>query len=473
MKEAMPMKYGSRAFHLMAVTVLLFMVTALSGCGGGGTGGGGSTGFSGGGQQTATVTPQVLNVTNLNNPGEPIRQGDWCQVSGNYFGNSQQGSHTSGYVLFSFQNGTSGQADAYQQWSDTSVTCRVPLTLKRSKGSRDALAITVIAADSDTSGTPVQSSYNPTPNPSPAPTPPTPTPTITPTPTPTPTPPTPTPTPTVTPTPTPTKINYSSGWKKDSSGNSHLCIVNGVLYVPMNIPGSSSIDRLDLNTGASLGTVSSGLLDRPNCITVNNNYIFVGSRGNNTIVRFNKDFSGGTTINTGVSDAWDGIVDISANDRYVFTLYKWKSDHRVLVTNLNGTKESFSDWTYSGWQDPSGIEIGPDSKVYITNTFADGIMVFQISGGTPTEIRPQTGSDGKMENPVGICVDANCIYVADALNYGTKTFSLSGDYLGGYTGTYGTGNGQFQSAHGICVDSSGNLYVTDLFNNSVQRINKL
>jgi len=198
---------------MAAIAAVIWCMLAIAGCGGGGGSTGDGMNFSGGGQQASAVVPQILNVTNLNSPGEPIRQGDWCQISGSNFGSSQTGTQSNGYVLFSFQSGKSAQADSYQQWTDTLITCRVPVSVKRSKGSRDALNITIVSADSGSSGSsgsPSQVSYNPTPNPNPDVTPPPSSPTPAPTPTATPTS-TSTPTQTVTSTPTPTSTSTGGG----------------------------------------------------------------------------------------------------------------------------------------------------------------------------------------------------------------------------------------------------------------------
>lgn len=201
--------YGA-TLHTLLCSILAVMLLALSGCGGGGSTSSGY--YDDSGTQVSATTSQVTNVTNLNNPGEPIRQGDWCQITGSGFGTSQTGASSNGYVLFGFQSGTEGQADSYQQWSDTQITCRVPTNVKRSSGARDALTVTVIQPDTQNLGNAAGSTqimYNPTPNPSPDITPPTPTPTPSPTtPTPTPSPTTPTPTPT---TPTPTQTSGGGG----------------------------------------------------------------------------------------------------------------------------------------------------------------------------------------------------------------------------------------------------------------------
>ena len=44
-------------------------------------------------------------------------------------------------------------------------------------------------------------------------------------------------------------------------------------------------------------------------------------------------------------------------------------------------------------------------------------------------------------------------------------------YVTSFGGTYGSGNGQFKTAIGVAVDSSGNVYVADDYSNQVDRFN--
>lgn len=201
-----------KPISLILTGIMVVLLLALPGCGGGGSTSNGY--YNDSGTQVSATTSQVTNVTNLNNPGEPIRQGDWCQITGSGFGASQTGASSNGYVLFGFQSGTEGQADSYQQWSDTQITCRVPTNVKRSSVAREAMTVKVVKPDtqnlSNAAGS-TQVTYNPTPNPSPDVTPPTPTTTPTPSPTtPAPSPSPTTPTPTAT-TPTPTQTSGGGG----------------------------------------------------------------------------------------------------------------------------------------------------------------------------------------------------------------------------------------------------------------------
>jgi hypothetical protein len=111
-------------------------------------------------------------LTNLNSPGDPLRQGDWCQVDGSGFGNSRTGTSTDGYVHFRFPGGAAGQADIHHHWSAAKIICRVPLNAHRAGGARDTLTLTVVPADTSFPSSLVPVDHTTTPNPAPESTPP-------------------------------------------------------------------------------------------------------------------------------------------------------------------------------------------------------------------------------------------------------------------------------------------------------------
>jgi len=63
-------------------------------------------------------------------------------------------------------------------------------------------------------------------------------------------------------------------------------------------------------------------------------------------------------------------------------------------------------------------------------------------------------------------VDSNGdLYVADTFNNRIQEFTSNGTFLTSF-GTAGSGNGQLAYPHGIAVDGSGNVYVADTGNPS-------
>jgi hypothetical protein len=98
------------------------------------------------------------------------------------------------------------------------------------------------------------------------------------------------------------------------------------------------------------------------------------------------------------------------------------------------------------------------------------------------------GGGGQLANPFGVAIDsAGNVYVADYNNNRVSSFSSSGAFLETWgwgvsdglsqfetctsscqSGVAGNGAGQFHEPIGIAVDASGDVYVTDYYNNRVE-----
>ncbi len=69
----------------------------------------------------------------------------------------------------------------------------------------------------------------------------------------------------------------------------------------------------------------------------------------------------------------------------------------------------------------------------------------------------------------GITVDINgTIYVADSANHRIKVFDSFGNFMLAF-GSFGTGDGQFNTPKDVAVDQFGNLYVVDASNTRIQK----
>ncbi len=74
---------------------------------------------------------------------------------------------------------------------------------------------------------------------------------------------------------------------------------------------------------------------------------------------------------------------------------------------------------------------------------------------------------GRLENPTGVCVSGQYVYVSDWGNHNIAIFTTEGKYVTTF-GQCGAKRGQFNKPTGLCVDRDGFLYVCDLSNCRIQ-----
>ncbi len=149
------------------------------------------------------------------------------------------------------------------------------------------------------------------------------------------------------------------------------------------------------------------------------------------------------------------------------------------LANGTGTAASFNT--------PAGIVYDPVSgAIYIADfannqvrkmTTAGVVTLFAGSATGASGATNGTGSAALFNGPNGIAVDASGnVYVADQNNNEIREITPAGVvtlFAGSATGASGTTDGTgsaalFLTPRGLCVDASGNLYVTDSGNNTIR-----
>lgn len=147
---------------------------------------------------------------------------------------------------------------------------------------------------------------------------------------------------------------------------------------------------------------------------------------------------------------------------------------------------------------PSGVAVDADDAVYVADSNNHAIRKITPVGTdwVVTTLAGQgqccdpsgwllggsvdgTGSAARFRNPTGVAVDgAGNVYVADSVNCSIRKVTPGGvvttlaGLLGGPVGSQdGTGSGaQFNFPKSVAVDSTGNVYVADTFNNTIRKV---
>lgn len=149
----------------------------------------------------------------------------------------------------------------------------------------------------------------------------------------------------------------------------------------------------------------------------------------------------------------------------------------VVTTLAGATTQGSIDGTGSAarfWM-PSGLAIDASGNVYVSDGNNNMIrkitpagVVTTLAGSTTSGHADGTGTAASFNFPRGIAVDsAGNVFVADAWNYMVRKITpagvvttVAGSTTSGSTNGIGTA-ATFSSPHGIALDASGNLYVTD------------
>jgi len=147
------------------------------------------------------------------------------------------------------------------------------------------------------------------------------------------------------------------------------------------------------------------------------------------------------------------------------------------VTFVPGAKEPpyifVSTWGVKGsaqgqFDDPTGIAIS-GNEVFVSDARNGRIQVFDLKGKFLRSFgKPGKGS-GELERPMNLTISGDALYVAEYFNDRIQVFALDGTSRR-VMGKPGTGPGEFNAPGGVAVGNDGSLYVADFYNHRVQKL---
>ncbi len=255
--------------------------------------------------------------------------------------------------------------------------------------------------------------------------------------------------------------------------------------------------------------------------------IIIFHRGNNALIKVDKDGNILKVFNDDVFsnshglkiDRYDNIWTTDLNTHLVLKLDKIGNIKMVLGKNYTpGTwlvdslqSNGFSDWkSMSLFNKPADISFDSDDNIYVADGYGNNrIVKFNSEGKFILEWGTKGNNKGEFNLPHGITIDNNdIIYVADRENARIQLFDTNGNfirywenvgypygikYFNGFiyisdarnekikkinlkgeilweVGSPGKSEGQFGWAHGLDIDSDGNIYVSEILNWRIQKI---
>ena len=170
--------------------------------------------------------------------------------------------------------------------------------------------------------------------------------------------------------------------------------------------------------------------------------------------------------NAGQFDHPCGVTHL--NDKEILVADQW--NHRIQQVDVQtGTVVKSFGKRGKGkgeFSNPVDVRLDEQHRIVVTEWGNHRIQVMTQEGETITMFG-DSGSE-KLSHPTSCIPYKNTFLVCDRKNHCIKVFSQSGTFLYKF-GKQGNQDGQFDSPHGMLLDSSNNLLVCDAHNNRVQQ----
>jgi len=276
----------------------------------------------------------------------------------------------------------------------------------------------------------------------------------------------------------------------------------------------STIAGLTANAGSADGTNSNARFNNPMGVAVDSaGNVFVADTYNDTIRKLSPlgtnwvvstiaglATNSGTANGVGKAARFNGpggiAVDSTTNLYVADTLNNAIRKLTPAGTNWTATtwagvagtnSYSFVDGTGTNayfWS-PFSITAGPEGHIYVADTLNDAIrqitsagVVSTLAGGGSIGSADGAGGAARFHSPMGVAVDGDGnIYVADTRNSTIRQITSAGSVstMAGLAGVNGTNDGPgsyalFYAPLGVAVESAGNVYVADTFNDTIRQI---
>jgi sugar lactone lactonase YvrE len=232
-----------------------------------------------------------------------------------------------------------------------------------------------------------------------------------------------------------------------------------------------------LRTVGAAGT-GNGKFSRPTAIAIDsNNHIWVTDSGNKRIEEFS--LTGEYLGKFGTAGTGDGQFAGSGPEGVAIDYHGniWISDTyggRLEEFSESGVfKHSVGTRGLGIGQllEPTGIDVGPGGNVWVTDWGKNKVLEFTGAGQLLREFGTEGSGNGEFRHPDGIAIDSKGdVWVGDQNNERVQEFNQGGEYIGKF-GSSGSGSGQFNLGYpiGIAGDAAGDIWVTDTGNNRVQK----
>ncbi len=112
---------------------------------------------------------------------------------------------------------------------------------------------------------------------------------------------------------------------------------------------------------------------------------------------------------------------------------------------------------------PNDVALDNDGYLYIADWNNHCIAKVTTTGKYITRIGSKGSGPGQLWKPSSVAIRNNILYVTEAGNNRVSIFDTNGQFLHSLT----TSGKKFSSPRGIAIDTIGNLYISDTYNNRI------
>ena len=178
-----------------------------------------------------------------------------------------------------------------------------------------------------------------------------------------------------------------------------------------------------------------------------------------------------------------GEVEDHGDGTYTITLTPPTTGHYQLSITIHGHNvlnspcdirvfKSYKCWKGAEMtiavQQPFFVALDNGGNIYVTCAGRHPICVFDASG-TPTHTIGERGSGkGQFNNPRGIAIQGDVMYVADYSNNRIQKLTTRGEFMLAFGHEKSGESSPLKGPLGVCVDREGRVVVADYNNNRVQ-----
>ena len=142
--------------------------------------------------------------------------------------------------------------------------------------------------------------------------------------------------------------------------------------------------------------------------------------------------------------------------------------HKVSIIDNRGKKiRTFGSHGDSPDQmiGPAGIAIDDIDNIYVSSSHK--LQKFTSNGELIKCIGKKGGKEGEFNDPRGVTLHDNQVYVCDSNNHRIQVFDLNLNFVRPI-GSRDKGRGEFNAPHDVKLDTAGNIYIAEYYNSRVQ-----